>query len=198
MKSLALVLASLAVCASAAAACTSSTTASDSDAGTGSTVDGSTTTDATNDGATTADGGNPLIPSGVTKIVFTSKGGGPLPPPPDGSVCSQVDITYTFVFPARDFSWKICETSDGPNTFRSGQRTLTAEQYKAVDDKLQALKRQTTVQCGADKPAEQIVFTSPAGDTTYYDDFYFCEANDPKIYVIGMEDVFTEMTKLVQ
>jgi hypothetical protein len=199
MKSLSFVLAFVSVSACAAAACSSSSTStSDNDGGTPTGTDGSTTSDATSTDGSATDAGNPLVPSGVTKIVFTSKGGGPLPPPPDGSVCQEVDITYTITLPARDFSWKICETADGPNSYRTGQRTLTAEQYKTVDDKLQALKRQTMTQCGADKPEEAITFTSASGDVTYYDDFYFCDASDPKIYVSGMEDVFTAMTLLVQ
>jgi hypothetical protein len=181
------------------AACSTSSTSGgggDTDGG-GVVPDGGTpTTDATVEGST--DGGNPLIPDGVTKIVFTSKGGF-LGPGPDGSTCTAVDITYTVTLPAREFSWKICEATDaGPNAFRTGSRTLSAEEYATIDVTIRALKRQTMVQCGADKPSEQITFTSPSGDVTYLDDFYFCDANDTKIYVTGMEDVFSAMTMQVR
>ena len=176
------------------AACSSSSTSTggaDPDGG-GIVPDGGTTTD----GSTT--GGNPLIPAGVTKIVFTSKGGF-VPDPPDGSTCTTVDITYRIELPARDFFWKICEATDaGPNDFRDGARRLSVEEYAKVDEAVQALKRQTQVQCGADKPAEVVTLTSPSGEVTYYDDFYFCDANDPKIYVSGMENVFSVMTMQIR
>lgn len=189
-------LASVSISASVAACSSSSTSASgDGDAG-GTVPDGGGTTDATSEGS--SDAGNPLIPDGVTKIVFTSKGGF-VPAPPDGSTCSTVDITYTITLPARAFSWKICEATDsGPYAFRTGEKILTAEQYAGIDGAIQALKRQTQVQCGADKPIEQITFTSPSGEVTYIDDFNFCDVNDTKIYVSGMENVFTVMTMQVQ
>jgi hypothetical protein len=184
----------------AAAACSDSSTSASSDAdagGTGTVADGASATDATSEGS--GDAGNPLIPDGVTKIVFTSKGGF-VPTPPDGSTCSTVDITYTITLPARVFSWKICQAGadSGPNAFLTGEKILTAEQYAGIDDAIQALKRQTVPQCGADKPNEEITFTSPSGEVTYYDDFYFCDANDTKIYVSGMENVFSVMTMQVQ
>lgn len=179
------------------AACSTSSTSSgggDPDGG-GVLPDGGTTTDASSDGGS---GGNPLIPAGVTKIVFTSKGGF-LAPGPDGSTCTAVDITYTLTLPDRGFTWTICESIDGgPNGFRDGSRFLTVEEYAKVDEAIQALKRQTMVQCGADKPEEKITFTSPSGEVTYLDDFYFCDANDTKIYVTGMENVFSVMTMQVR
>jgi hypothetical protein len=180
----------------AVAACSSSSTSTGGDPDAGGT-DGGTTTDATSEEI--SDAGNPLIPDGVTKIVFTSKGGF-VPTPPDGSTCSTVDITYTITLPARVFSWKICQADadSGPNAFLTGEKTLTPEQYAGIDDAIQALKRQTVPQCGADKPNEEITFTSPSGEVTYYDDFYFCDANDTKIYVSGMENVFSVMTMQVQ
>jgi hypothetical protein len=180
----------------AVAACSSSSTSTGGDPDAGGT-DGGTTTDATSEEI--SDAGNPLIPDGVTKIVFTSKGGF-VPTPPDGSTCSTVDITYTITLPARVFSWKICQAGadSGPNAFLTGEKILTAEQYAGIDDAIQALKRQTVPQCGADKPNEEITFTSPSGEVTYYDDFYFCDANDTKIYVSGMENVFSVMTMQVQ
>ena len=178
-------------------ACSSSSTSTGSSGGAdtdggGVLPDGGTTTD----GAT--GGNNPLIPEGVTKIVFTSKGGF-VGPGLDGSTCSTVDITYTLTLPDRGFLWKICESIDGgPNGFRDGSRFLTVEEYAKVDAAIQALKRQTMVQCGADKPEEKITFTSPSGEVSYLDDFYFCDANDTKIYVTGMENVFSVMTMQVR
>lgn len=180
------------------AACSSSSTSTGGDPdGGGIVTDASTTTDAAaNDGST--DGGNPLIPAGVTKIVFTSKGGF-VQEGPDGSACSKVDITYTVTLPDRGFTWKICDDADGgPYAFRDGSRFLTVEEYAKVDAAIQGLKRQTMVQCGADKPEEKITFTSPSGEVTYIDDFYFCDANDTKIYVSGMEDVFAILTMQVR
>ena len=66
------------------------------------------------------------------------------------------------------------------------------------DTALHALKRTTTKQCGADKPSEEIVFSTPSGDTTYYDDFYFCDTSDGKIYVSGIDDVLAELGKLAR
>lgn len=180
-------------------ACSSSSTSSgggDPDGG-GVVTDSGTTTDATGE-ASNGDAGNPLIPAGVTKIVFTSKGGF-VGPGPDGSTCSEVDITYTVTLPDRGFTWKICESVDGgPNGFRDGSRFLTVEEYAKVDAAIKALKRQTMTQCGADKPEEKITFTSPSGEVTYIDDFYFCDANDTKIYVSGMENVFSVLTMQVR
>jgi hypothetical protein len=180
------------------AACSTSSTSSgggDPDGG-GVVPDGGTTTDATSEGS--SDAGNPLIPAGVTKIVFTSKGGF-VPQGPDGSTCSTVDITYTLMLPALEFSWQICEATDaGPYAFRTGSRTLSAAEYATIDTAIQGLKRQTMVQCGADKPSEEITFTSPSGEVTYLDEFYFCDANDTKVYVSGMENVFSAMTMQVR
>src|SRR5688572_6584910 len=95
---------------------TSSTTASDAGTGDSAPVDGGS-----GDASTDAS----LVPDGVTKIVVTEKGGGPLPPPPDGSTCQPADATYTIVLPARDLSWSVCEFGDGgPYIARTGQRTL--------------------------------------------------------------------------
>lgn len=183
---------------SLAAACDGETTANG-----GSVNDGGGGTDsAIADGAAPRDGGavdSGLYPTDATKILFTSKGGGPLPPPPDGSVCQQVDITYTILLPSRELSWQVCEAGDGgAYGYRTGQKTLTAEQFAGVEATFRALTRTTTVKCGADKPLEQLTFTRPSGETTYYDDFYFCDVNDPKLYVAGMEDVFTAITLLAQ
>lgn len=181
-----------------AAACDGETTTANGSTSDGGGGGGDSATG--NDGAPN-DGGvdSGLYPADTTKIVFTSQGGGPLPPPPDGSVCQEVDITYTIVLPARELSWKVCEDVDGgPFAYRTGQKTLTAMQFASVEATLRALTRTTTVQCGADKPEEKITFTTPSGEVTYYDDFYFCDANDTKLYVGGMEDVFTAITLLAQ
>lgn len=191
----ALGVASVSAVVSACSSSSTSTGGADPDGG-GIVPDGGTTTDASGDGS--SGGGNPLIPAGVTKIVFTSKGGF-VGPGLDGSTCSTVDITYTLTLPDRGFLWKICESIDGgPNGFRDGSRFLTVEEYAKVDAAIQALKRQTMTQCGADKPEEKITFTSPSGEVTYYDDFYFCDATDTKLYVSGMENVFSVMTMQVR
>lgn len=199
--SLSFVIALAALAVSAAVACTSSTSASgDSDAGTGkdaSTLDGGGGDSATTDGG--GDGGGGLYPDGVTKIVVTSKGGFTAGAP-DGSTCQPADVTYTLTPATRELAWKICEQADGSAVFafRTGQKTLTAEQYKDVDDAIHALKRQTQKQCGADAPSEQITFTTASGDVTYYDDFYFCDENDTKIFVIGLGDVFAAIAPLAE
>lgn len=203
MRSFFLGVASLALLiASATAACNgdTSTSSTPSDGGNGTSSSGGSSGDVDGSQPTDASVGDAgLFPTDTTKIVFTSKGGGPLPPPPDGSVCQETDITYTLLLPSRELSWKVCEGFNGaPYTYRTGQKTLTAEQYATIEAPLKALTRTTTVQCGADKPSEQIVFTRPSGDVTYYDDFYFCDASDPKIYVHGLEDVFSAMTMLAQ
>ena len=129
-----------------------------------------------------------LIPEGVTKIAVTAKGGGPLPPPPDGSTCQPTNVTYTIGLPDRELSWNVCDWGDGgPYFFRNGQKTLTASEYAAIDTAVNALARTTTPACGFDKPTEDVTFTTPSGTVTYYDDFYFCDASDPKPYVKGID-----------
>lgn len=160
-------------------------------------TDGAKTDSATlEDGAT--DGGTDLFLPDTTKIVLTVKGGfgpGPL----DGSTCTPADLTYTLTLPARELSWKLCELADGGSyAFRTGQRTLSAEEYAPVSAALHALQRATQTACGADAPNEEIVLTTPSGDTTYYDDFYFCNASDPKIYVTNLSAVRAELDKLAK
>lgn len=198
-RSLAFGGAMLALFVAASAACDDETASTN-----GTITDGGSSSGdpALEDGATPTDAGthdSGLYPPDATKIVFTSKGGGPRPAPPDGSVCQQVDITYTILLPARELSWQVCEGSGGaPYTYRTGQRTLTAEQFATIETKLRALARTTTPKCGADKPLEQLTLTTPSGEVTYVDDFYFCDPNDTKLYVAGMEDLFTAITLLAQ
>jgi hypothetical protein len=163
---------------------------------TDSAVEGSTTDGSTQDGAT--DGGTDLFPSDTTKIVVTDKGGFGLPAP-DGSTCSISDRTFTLLLPARELSWKLCELTDAGNyEFRTGQVTLSAADFVPLSDALHGLRRATMTGCGADKPVETIVFTTPAGDTTYEDSFYFCNASDPKAYVTGLDAVLSELDKLAK
>ena len=157
--------------------------------------------DATSDGSNldgSADAGGDLFPADTTKITVTQKGGF-TPGPPDGSTCSLVDTTYTLSLPSRELSWKICEYGDGgPYAFATGQRILSEAEFAPVSSALHGLRRATKTACGADKPSETIVFTTPAGDTTYYDDFYFCDANDTKAYVTGLGNVLAELSKLAK
>lgn len=142
-----------------------------------------------------ADGGTEvvdgsLIPEGVTKFVVTAKGGGPLPPPPDGSTCRPTNATYTIGLPNRELSWNVCDWGDGgPYFLRDGQKTLSASEYAPIDTAVSALARTTTPVCGFDKHKEDITFTTPSGAVTYYDDFYFCDASDSKPYVKGIDEI---------
>jgi hypothetical protein len=132
-----------------------------------------------------------IFPSDTTQIVITEKGGFP-DDGPDGSTCTQVDATYTLALPSRALSWKVCDaTNGGPYAFASGQTTLSEADFAPIAQALHALHRATQTGCGADKPAETIVFTTPAGATTYHDDFYFCDAKDTKLYVTGLDTLRT-------
>jgi hypothetical protein len=178
-----------------AIACGGSTSGStpQDDAGTSTTDSGHPTGD-----ASTTDAGTDLFPADATKIVVTEKGGFG-PSPPDGSVCFISDVTYTLVFASRELSWNICEAPDGgPFAFRTGQATLSEADFATVSATLHALTRTTDTQCGADKPSGQIVFTTPAGEITYYDDFYFCDPKDTKIYVSGIDAVLAALGKLAK
>ena len=159
---------------------------------------GNETKDASSDAVVPADGGSALYPDGTTKIVVTQKGGFE-GPGPDGSACTMADATYTLVLPARDLSWKVCDSNDGaPYAFGTGQKTIAVADFGPLDAALHALKRTTVKQCGADKPSEDIVFSTPSGDVTYYDDFYFCDPTDGKTYVSGIDEVLAELGKLTR
>lgn len=161
-----------------------------------SAVEGSTTDGSAQDGA--SDAGADLFPADTTKIVVTDKGGFGIPAP-DGSTCSVADNTFTLLLPARDLSWKLCEFTDAGNyEFRTGQVTVSAADFAPLSSALHGLRRATMTGCGADKPVETIVFTTPAGETTYEDSFYFCNASDPKLYVTGLDAVLSELNKLAK
>jgi hypothetical protein len=158
--------------------------------------------DAGADGATdgSTDAGTDLFPADTTKVVVTDKGGFG-PGVQDGSTCSPADSTYTLLLPSRELSWKICESTGvggGTYAFRTGQKTIAEADFTALSDALHALRRQTKTQCGADKPSETIVFTTPSGDVTYLDDFYFCDATDTKAYVTGLDAVLQELNLLAK
>jgi hypothetical protein len=184
--------------AAVAVACggsTSTSTATDVDAGGGADagVDAKTEDAAVRDAETDANAD--LFPSDTTKIVITEKGGF-VPAPPAGSACSLIDQTYTLLLASRELSWKFCEATDaGPNAYRTGQTTIATADFNALSSALHGLRRATQTQCGADAPEQVIVFSTPSGDATYYDDFYFCDANDPKPYVKGLDAVFAELRK---
>ena len=118
---------------------------------------------------------------------------------PDGSTCSPVDRTFTLLLPTRELSWKLCEVTDaGTYALTTGQATIAAADFVPLSDALHGLRRATKTACGADKPVETIVFTTPAGDTTYEDDFYFCDITDTKPYVTGLGAVLEELDKLAK
>lgn len=149
-------------------------------------------------GSPDVDAGSSLVPSDATGITVTAKGGFQ-PPTPDGSECSLVDSTYTLIFSTRELTWKICEyVEDGPHVYRTGQTTISEAALTTVEAALDELRRTTEPRCGADKPSEQIVFRTPKGDVTYYDDFYFCDSTDTTPYISGLDDligVLHELTK---
>lgn len=185
----------------AAIAC-EATTASPGGADGGADATADATADvSSSDGAATdsaSDAGTDLYPADTTKIVVTEQGGF-VPSPPDGSVCSLVDATYTLLLPSRELSWKVCEYSDsGPYAYATGQKTLSAAEFAPLSNALHGLRRATQTMCGADAPSKAIVFTAPAGDTTYYDDFYFCDPKDSKPYVTGLDAVLSELQQLAK
>jgi hypothetical protein len=181
-RGLAFVIAFSCAAVAGAAACggnTSASTASETDGGG---TDGG--------GPDAGEGDAGLFPADVSKVVVKALGGGPLPPPPDGSTCTPTNATYTFVLPARTLSWSFCDWGDGgPYVLRTGEKNLTEAEYASFEAIMRKITRTTKTQCGFDKPTETITFTTPSGDVTYYDDFYFCDANDPKIYVSGIDDL---------
>ena len=161
--------------------------------GDGGASDGSSGTDGPSDG-----GAGDLFPSDTTKIVITEKGGFGARGP-DGSTCTQADLTYTITLPSRALAWKVCETRDGgPYAFTTGQTTLSEADFAPIAQALHGLRRATKTACGADKPEEAVVFTTPAGETTYLDDFYFCDAKDTKLYVTGIDAVITAVRALAK
>lgn len=178
---------------------TSSGSGDDADAGPDAALDAKldqSVSDGGADGAT--DGGGGLYPAGTTQIVATSKGGHTAPGP-DGSVCTLVDTTYTLVVASRALSWNVCEATDaGPLAFRTGQRTISASELDGVEDAIRGLRRTTDTKCGADAPSETLVLTTPTGNVSYYDDFYFCDPKDTKIYVSGMSAVLSALGALSQ
>lgn len=152
----------------------------------------------TADGSTDAGAGD-LFPADTTKIVFTDKGGLP-GPPGDGTSCSIADATYTLLLPTRELSWKVCESiNSDPPAFKAGSVTLSAADFVPLSNALHGLRRTLTPSgCGADKPFETLVFTTPAGDAAYYDDFYFCDAKDTKKYVSNIGTVYGELKKVAK
>jgi hypothetical protein len=169
--------------------------------GPGATGDGGVA-DSAVDGSTSdgpSDGGTDLFPSDTTKIVVAEKGGLPFPAV-DGSTCAPIDSTFTLLLPTRELSWTVCTTTDGGSfALRTGETTIAAADFVALSNALHSLRRATNKpHCDEDKPVETIVFTTPAGDTTYQDDFYFCSATDPKLYVTGLDAVLADIKKLLK
>jgi hypothetical protein len=179
--------------ASAALACGAATSSS-TETGDGGTD--AATTDARTDGP--SDAGGDLFPADATKVVVTEKGGfgpGPL----DGSTCTPADVTFTLLLGTRDLSWKVCDFDDaGTYAYRAGQRILSEAELGTVTTKLRALRVNTEHACGADKPADQIVITTPSGSVTYDDSFYGCNKGDGKIYVDGIDDVLGALSALAK
>ncbi len=156
------------------------------------------TLDAADNLDASTDGGADLFASDTTKIVMTSKGG-LVASPPDGSTCSPVDKTFTLSLPSFELSSSVCEAAeDGLYELKTGTKTIASANRVKLTNALHALKRATEVKCGADKPNDTIVFTTPKGDATYYDDFYFCNANDTKAYVTGLDAVRQEFEDLAK
>jgi hypothetical protein len=161
-------------------------------------TDGSTPDGSVADGATDGSTGGDLFPADTTKIVVTEKGGFGIGAP-DGSTCSPIDRTFTLLYPSGELSWKLCEASDaGTYSFTEGKKTFSQAELAPLTTALHGLRRATQTACGADKPSEEIVFTTPAGETTYLDDFYFCDPKDTKAYVTGLDEVLAELGKLAK
>lgn len=142
--------------------------------------------------------GEAIVPADASKLVLTEKGGF-VAQAPDGSTCTKVDATYTIALPARELAWKTCEATDsGPYAFVTGTRALTEAEYAPIQTALRALRRATKTACGADKPEEKLVVTTPSGEKAYFDDFYFCNVNDTKTYVTGLASVRAEIAKVAK
>ena len=153
---------------------------------------------ATDDGSTPDSGAPDLVPSGSTKAVVSISGGF-TGPGGDGSTCHSADDTYTLDLGTKALTWKICRADDaGVYAYVTGNKALSDTEFSNVSAKMHALERATATKCGADAPDETIVFSAPAGDTTLYDDFYFCDKNDTKIYVTNLGDVISALSGLAQ
>jgi len=148
--------------------------------------------------AGTSDAGAGLAPADATKIAISKKGGFAASPP-DGSTCRPVDTTYTFLPSTRALSWSDCASQDGGvYTLETGQKTLTPAEAATVQAAVDGLRRATQKKCGADAPQVAVTFTTPRGDVTYFDDFYYCNDIDGRLYVIGLDAVVGELTKLAK
>ncbi|HEY2510501.1 MAG TPA: hypothetical protein VGI39_06585 [Polyangiaceae bacterium] len=139
-----------------------------------------------------------IVGSDTSKLVVTEQGGF-VATGPTGSTCTIADATYTLTLPARDLSWKVCgsTTTSGPYAYATGAKTLTDAEYAPLASALQALAVTTKLACGADKPTEQIVVTTPSGDRTYLDNFYHC-TDDGKVYIDGLDDVLSALVGLAK
>ena len=129
-----------------------------------------------------------IWPATATKLV-ASVSGGFIAPPPAGSTCSN-GAEYTLVAATKKLSWKICEFDGAnPRHYKTGTITLSATKLAAVASVLNGLQVATQHNCGADKPFESFVVTTPAGDKHYTDSFYACNGGSD-VYVDDIGSVF--------
>lgn len=129
-------------------------------------------------------------PEDATKLVAESPGGGFTPPPPPGSTCAIGRQKYTLTVATRHLEWEQCDFSgtSSPLHLVTGSRTLTTAELASVTRAANAVKITTRDICGADKPMLKIKVTTPAGETTYTDDFYSCFGQGP--FVENIDAVF--------
>lgn len=161
----------------------------------GSTVD---TASAADSGAADSSTSTDLVPTGSTKAVISITGGFEGPGASDGSTCTPANDTYTVDLSAKSVEWKLCRLNGQAYAFVTGNKTLSDADFGSLTGKMHGLTRATKTSCGADAPEQTITFSSPTGDTTLYDDFYFCNASDPKIYVTNLDDVISALSDLAQ
>ena len=137
-------------------------------------------------------GGGDLLPSDATAIEV-SKMGGLAGPPPTGSECRIADELYTLALASHMLSWHECVASAGaPYRLQTGAGVLAESDYQAVLAAAHAVAVSVGAHCGADAPVWTLRVTTPAGTSTYYDEFYKCQNTD-KTYVSGVPELLAEL-----
>jgi hypothetical protein len=137
-------------------------------------------------------GGGDLLPSDATAIEV-SEIGGLAGPPPAGSVCHISDEVYTLLLATRTLSWHECVAdAGGPYRLQTGSGIIADSDYQAVLAAAHAVALSVGPHCGADAPVWSLTVTTPAGNSTYYDQFYKCQNTD-KTYVSGVPELLAKL-----
>lgn len=141
-----------------------------------------------------------IWPATASKLVAENSGGGFRPPPPAGSTCPIGRAKYTLDRAARLLKWETCESADNiaPAHLATGSTTITLAELAKINAAMNGVELATGDICGADKPLLQIKVTTPAGEKTYTDSFYSCDAASGRTYVDNIDAVFGALRTAAQ